>query len=243
MGVRGRPQVPRITVPCAACGQPVTKRESDYLRAKTGRVFCDDACRKRAGSKPRRGKTQPCEECGLEVYSRPGAPGRFCSTACHNTHQKRNRVDITCPVCAHTFSLGKANAAERQRNGQTPCCSRRCDAERRATNGIGRYHNGRQVLRWSSGYLYLWEPAHPNAIRNGWIAEHRWVMEQRLGRVLTTDENVHHLNGVKTDNRLENLEVLSHSAHSTITQAERKAQMAADAAELAEYRRRYGPLE
>jgi len=43
------------------------------------------------------------------------------------------------------------------------------------------------------------------------IAEHRYVMQQHLGRPLWPDESVHHLNGVRTDNRLENLELWSRS--------------------------------
>jgi len=41
------------------------------------------------------------------------------------------------------------------------------------------------------------------------ILEHRHVMEQTLGRKLTTAENVHHLNGDRLDNRIENLEIWS----------------------------------
>ncbi len=47
--------------------------------------------------------------------------------------------------------------------------------------------------------------------------QHRKIMERHLGRPLLATEDVHHINGVKTDNRLENLEVLPHGKHTTVT--------------------------
>lgn len=42
---------------------------------------------------------------------------------------------------------------------------------------------------------------------SGWIPEHRIVMEEKIGRKLSTGESVHHINGIKHDNRPENLEL------------------------------------
>ncbi len=57
------------------------------------------------------------------------------------------------------------------------------------------------------GYIRVFMPGHPTAPRNGWVGEHRAVMSDSLGRPLSRQEQVHHRNGIRHDNRLANLEL------------------------------------
>jgi len=70
------------------------------------------------------------------------------------------------------------------------------------------------------GYWMIFIPQHPNAKKygNDWgfIFEHRVVAERKVGRYLTKNDVVHHKNGTKTDNRVENLEIMTPGKHSKI---------------------------
>lgn len=59
-----------------------------------------------------------------------------------------------------------------------------------------------------NGYVLVWAPDHPHAQRKR-VFEHRLVMEAHLGRLLLPGETIHHKNGVRDDNRIENLELFS----------------------------------
>lgn len=68
----------------------------------------------------------------------------------------------------------------------------------------------------SGGYVFIKKKEHPNSRSGGYVAEHRLVMEKKIGRYLTKDEIVHHKNGVKTDNKIENLCLMTRSQHTRL---------------------------
>lgn len=64
------------------------------------------------------------------------------------------------------------------------------------------WKGGRTIV---DGYVYVMCPNHPHATKKGYVVEHRLIMENHLGRILDKKEVVHHKNGNKKDNKIENL--------------------------------------
>ena len=74
----------------------------------------------------------------------------------------------------------------------------------------GRYLTG-------SGYVMIYAPLHQLCTKDGYVREHRLIMEASLNRILGKKEIIHHINGIKDDNRIENLELFDcHSSHMAI---------------------------
>lgn len=77
--------------------------------------------------------------------------------------------------------------------------------------------SGNKSYRWKggiltdrNGYIYEYCPNHPSTV-NVHVPQHRLIMEKKVGRYLFKHETVHHKNGIRNDNRIENLELWSSS--------------------------------
>lgn len=71
----------------------------------------------------------------------------------------------------------------------------------------GHWHGGIRRAAW--GYIEIFKPDHPFRNKQNYVREHRLVMEKHLGRYLKKKEQVHHMNHIKDDNRIENLMLFS----------------------------------
>ena len=77
-------------------------------------------------------------------------------------------------------------------------------------------HNWKGGRHYSNGWIMVHVPSHPYATKWGYVKEHRLVIEGIIGRYLESGEVVHHLNGIKDDNRAENLLLTTSEEHNQI---------------------------
>ena len=138
-------------------------------------------------------KTHKDRICGIcdKKYSTAQYKSKFCSYDCYH----KSLIKRTMTFCTHCAGEFMAKAGDVRRGGGK-FCTRTCYIA---------YRSGKR--KPDNGYIKLYLPKHPMASKRGTILEHRFAMSEKLGRLLKSNEYVHHVNGDRSDNRAENLEL------------------------------------
>lgn len=140
-----------------------------------------------------------CKKCKKEFFSEKGW-AEFCSSRCCSDNWKKTLKERDPEKYKKYRQHASKMAKEKvRRNRNLPL-----DAPNlRPNHGRGFRMNGQ--------YVCLLRKDHPNAAKDGYVMEHVVVMSTYLGRSLHRHENVHHKNGIRNDNQIENLELWSRS--------------------------------
>ena len=156
-----------------------------------------------------------CKFCNKEfsVYNYRKDIAEFCSRKCHYDYKN---IKYICKECKKTFYI-----VRNRKN--VKFCSRKCKDKNQKgiyplslknsiieNNGHGfNWKDGRTIHK--QGYILILTPDR----KNRYTMEHRLVMEKHLKRKLKDKERVHHINNIKTDNRIENLKLFKNASEHT----------------------------
>lgn len=180
-----------------------------FLTTRKQKIYCSKECHKEynkiislenyhKNKKPKEKQySRACKFCKtkFETHNKRHV---FCSKKCSSSYNDKIKTQED-PVFKEKRRMQMRNSYRRRKG--LPLIEGKYTSHEGNQKGEGKgYIN-------TSGYRILHRPNHPNSGKCGNICEHVYVMSNYLNRPLKKGENVHHINGIKDDNRIENLEL------------------------------------
>ena len=188
---------------------------------------------------------QKCKICSNQDYQidTKKFPKDFCSYKCYEEWSKFNKTpNCECAICKKSMYLKKSRL-DRIKNGIT--CSIECASKLKSQYFSGEDNHQFNLIGElnssfkgdfkinQNGYILEYCPGHPKlndkSIKGGRVLQHRLIIEKNYEKfdnkffekingwiVLKDEYDVHHINEIKTDNRLENLMILTKSEHTSL---------------------------
>ncbi len=159
-------------------------------------------------------KRHPCIDCGKPVSRN--------SIRCQQCAPKLRHVVHLCVDCGNPVTLWKA---QRCRECSDKYVKQQfMSGERSIAPRYGNEHHNWKggINMQKGGYILIKSPDHPRANRDGYVRQHILVWEEANHKLLPKDWIIHHLNGIKHDNRIRNLVGLPNKKHYLVLQAKAK---------------------
>lgn len=164
-----------------------------------------------------------CEICGI-TFERHSPNRKLCSRVCYAKYRSKFIVGLKSPqwkggICTLNINCLNCRNDFIGVHGRQ-FCSRKCHySHNKLVGNKSKENNG----MWKGGrtggggdYVRILIPNHPNSSKDGYVLEHRLVMEEKVGRYLNVGEVVHHINHIRDDNRIENLQLLTKIEHDSL---------------------------